>query len=211
MPRENHRPVASHWTSLYSEYLLPSTVKAWNDLPLPTRNLESLNSFKYLINTKNTKVPAHQYVGCRLGQILDARLRINCSALNAHLLIRNLVESPNCICGITETVSHFLLDCPRHTTIRQQLFFSLLYIAETISLNLFIFGSFNLNNEENKAAFKSVHTFIIKSKRFTPWHAYIILFTFLILFNLFVLLFSSKLCCFQLHATYIFFSPSMYK
>jgi hypothetical protein len=32
------------------------------------------------------------------------------------------------------------------------------------------------------------------------------LFTFLILFNLFVLLFSSKLCCFQLHATYIFFS-----
>jgi hypothetical protein len=30
-------------TSLYSEYFLPSTVKAWNDLPLPTRNLESLN------------------------------------------------------------------------------------------------------------------------------------------------------------------------
>jgi hypothetical protein len=45
--------------------LIPSTVKAWNDLPLPTRNLESLNSFKSLINTKNTKVPAHYYVGCR--------------------------------------------------------------------------------------------------------------------------------------------------
>jgi hypothetical protein len=51
----------------YSEYFLPSTVKAWNDLPLPTRNLESLNSFKSLINTKNTNVPAHYYVGCRLG------------------------------------------------------------------------------------------------------------------------------------------------
>ena len=37
---------------------------------------------------------------------------MNCSALNAHLFIRNLVESPNCICGITETVFHFLLDCP---------------------------------------------------------------------------------------------------
>ena len=82
-------------TSLYSEYFLPSTVKAWNDLPLPTRNLELLNSFKSLINTQNTKVPAHYYVGCRLGQIL-----------HAHLFIRNLVESPNCICGITETVSH---------------------------------------------------------------------------------------------------------
>jgi hypothetical protein len=33
---------------------------------------------------------------------------MNCSALNAHLFIRNLVESPNCICEITETISHFL-------------------------------------------------------------------------------------------------------
>jgi hypothetical protein len=93
---------------------------------------------------------------------------MNCSALHAHLFIRNLVESPNCICGITETVSHFLLDCPRHTTIRQQLFFSLLDIPVTISLNLLIFGSVNLNDEENKAVFKSVQTFIIKSKRLTP-------------------------------------------
>ena len=124
---------------------------------------ESLNSFKCLINTKNTKVPAHYHVGCRLGQILHARLRMNCSDLNALLFIRNLVESPNCNCGITETVSHFLLDCPRHTTLRQQLFFSLLDIPETISLNLLIFGSVNLNDEENKAVFKSVQTFIIRS------------------------------------------------
>ena len=92
---------------------------------------------------------------------------MNCSALNAHLFIRNLIESPNCIGGITETVSHFLLDCPRRTTLRQ-LFFSLLDIPETISLNLLIFGLVNLNDEDNKAVFKSVQTFIIKSKRFTP-------------------------------------------
>jgi hypothetical protein len=66
-----------------------------------------------------------------------------------------------------ETVSHFLLDCPRHTTLRQQLFFSLLDIPETISLNILIFGSVNLSDEESKAVFKSVQTFIIKSKRFT--------------------------------------------
>ena len=53
-------------TSLYPKYFLPSTVKAWNDLPLPTRNLESLNSFKSLINTESTKVPAHYCVGWRL-------------------------------------------------------------------------------------------------------------------------------------------------
>jgi hypothetical protein len=38
----------------------------------------------------------------------------------------------------------------------QQLFFSLLDIPENISLNLLIFGSVNLNDEENKAVFKSV-------------------------------------------------------
>jgi hypothetical protein len=51
-------------TSLYSEYFLPSTIRAWNDLPLTTRNSEPLNSFKSLVNTQNTKVPAHYYVGC---------------------------------------------------------------------------------------------------------------------------------------------------
>jgi hypothetical protein len=56
---------------------------------------------------------------------------------------------------ITETVSHFLLDCPRHTTLRQQLFFSLLDIPQTISLNLLIFGSVNLNDEEKVVVLES--------------------------------------------------------
>jgi hypothetical protein len=58
-------------TSLYSEYFLPSTLKAWTDLPLPTRNVESLNSFKSLINTENTKVPAHYYVTIYLKRIIQ--------------------------------------------------------------------------------------------------------------------------------------------
>ena len=79
--------------------------------------------------------------------------------------------------------------------------------GDQFSLNLLIFGSVNLNDEENKAVCKSVQTFIIKSKRLTPWHAHIIFFTFSILFNLFVWLFSSKLCSFQLHAYIHFFLP----
>ena len=114
---------------------------------------------------------------------------MNCSALNAHLFIRNLVESPNCICGITETVSHFLLDCPRHTTLRQELFFSLLDIPETISLNLLIFGSVNLNDEENNEVFKSVQTFIIKSKPLDLHPDIQKIHNIFHLFNLFVLLF----------------------
>jgi hypothetical protein len=41
-------------------------------------------------------------------------------------------------------------------------------IPETMSLNLLIFGLVNLNDEENNAVFKSVQSFIIKSKRCTP-------------------------------------------
>jgi hypothetical protein len=52
-------------------------------------------SFKSLINTKNTKVPAHYYVGCRLGQILHARQRMNCSALNDNLLENNNTKRLN--------------------------------------------------------------------------------------------------------------------
>ena len=54
-------------TSLYSEYFMLSTINARNDLPLTTRNSESLNSFKSLMNTKKNTVPSHYYVGCRLG------------------------------------------------------------------------------------------------------------------------------------------------
>jgi hypothetical protein len=67
-------------------------------------------------------------------------------ALNAHLFIRNLVESPNCICGITETVSHFLLDCPRHTTLRQQLFFSLLDIPDIEGEKMYVACIWKLHN-----------------------------------------------------------------
>ena len=130
---------------------------------------------------RGPSIDASYQISVHLGKRFQRRRIFRNQPTNAHLFIRNLVESPNCICGITETVSHFLLDCARHTTLRQQLFFSLLDIPETISLNILIFGSVNLSDEESKAVFKSVQTFIIKSKRFTPWHAHII---FVHLFNL---------------------------
>ena len=52
---------------------------------------------------------------------------------------------------------------PRYTTLRQQHFLSLLDIPETISFKLHIFDSVNLNDEENKAVFKSGLTVMIKS------------------------------------------------
>jgi hypothetical protein len=65
-------------------------IKVWTDL-----NTGLFSSSFRLTEpkiTKKTKVSAHYYVGCRLGQILHTRLRMNCSALNAHLFIKNIVS-----------------------------------------------------------------------------------------------------------------------
>jgi hypothetical protein len=84
------------------------------------------------------------------------------------VLIRDLNEFSDSKLRVGSGKSFYAFTVEGRTTLRQQLFFSLLDIPETISLNLLIFGSVNLNDEENKAVFKSVQTFIIKSKRFTP-------------------------------------------
>ena len=77
-------------------------------LRVPASNLQPQN---------NTK-PNYYYIGTRLEQILHARLRMQCSFLNHHLFRKDIVNSPFCQCGATETTAHFLLHCPRHNATR---------------------------------------------------------------------------------------------
>ena len=44
----------------------------------------------------------HYYTGCRKGQILLTRLRMNCSLLNFDLFVKNITDSPICLCGTIE-------------------------------------------------------------------------------------------------------------
>ena len=72
-------------TNLFSNSFFPSTVRAWNDLPNDIKNAPSVGSFKYKIN-KNLRPPPKFYnAGTRKGQILQARLRMECSSLNSDL------------------------------------------------------------------------------------------------------------------------------
>jgi hypothetical protein len=57
--------------------------------------------------------PFYYYTGSRLGQILHSRLRMQYSSLNQHLYRKNIVDSPNCICGLTESTTHYLFHSPR--------------------------------------------------------------------------------------------------
>ena len=43
---------------------------------------------------------------------------MECSVLNAHLIGKNIVPSPSCICGGFESPYHFLFVCPKYTVAR---------------------------------------------------------------------------------------------
>ena len=94
-------------TQLYYRSLLPSSIRAWNDLALEVRQSSSIQSFKYQLNKNLKRPPKYYYVGNRLSQIRHTRLRTDCSALNYHLFSKNIVDSPHCACGAVETTKHY--------------------------------------------------------------------------------------------------------
>ena len=107
-------------TNLFRDSFFPSTTRAWNSLPNDIKQVTSVASFKYRLN-KYLKMPPKYYnSGTRIGQVLHARLRMQCSSLNADLYRNNIVESPSCQCGSFESAHHFLTACPRFTAERTQ-------------------------------------------------------------------------------------------
>ena len=109
-------------TTSYANSFLPSTIKAWNNLPASIKSANTIGSFKRLLTKNTPKVPDYFFDGERLCQTLQTRLR---SSLNQHLFRRNLVPSPNCICGEIESNTHFLFHCSRYNVIRQEMLTSI--------------------------------------------------------------------------------------
>jgi hypothetical protein len=75
------------------------------------RQLPTFESFKYKLKQhyfKNAKPPSYYNVGNRYLNILQTRIRNNCSALHNDLFHANLIHNPSCSCGYsTENVEHF--------------------------------------------------------------------------------------------------------
>ena len=79
------KPIYIVHTNLFSNSFFPSTVRAWNDLPNDIKNAPSVGSFKYKINKSLRSPPKFYNAGTRKGQILQARLRLECSSLKPQL------------------------------------------------------------------------------------------------------------------------------
>ena len=93
-------------TTLYSNFFLLSTIRAWNNFPA------SLDTFKQFLSRKIGRVPKYFYIGNRRDQLLHTRLWTNCSNLNNDLFLKHITDSSLCLCGSIENVNHYFFVCP---------------------------------------------------------------------------------------------------
>jgi hypothetical protein len=156
----NHRQVNSR-TQIYNSSFLPSA-RAWNLLPVDTRNSSSVAAFKRCL--KKTKASPLFNVGSRIGQILHARLRLDCSSLNFDLHKKSIIQSPLCLCGEIETVHHFFFSCSSYDIIRSM---HLRPLPCHLILNNVLYGDERLSFNTNEKLIFKVQQFILPSKRFT--------------------------------------------
>ena len=87
----NHIQTAHANKNLFFNSFTPSTIRSWNSLSDDIKSATSVASFKYRLNHDLKKPPRHYNICTRIGQILHARLRMECGALNAHLYRKNIV------------------------------------------------------------------------------------------------------------------------
>ena len=156
-------------TSLYASSVIPSCTVLWNNLEQDIKNSDSLNSFKTKLNSKfySLKSPEIFSYGQRCSQIYHARIRNNCSNLNADLFNNFLKASPECPCGDTyEDAEHFFFKCPLYSTERLNLFIHTRQY-HPLSVDKLCFGISGNHENDNKNLFAYVHRFIKDTKRFT--------------------------------------------
>ena len=150
-------------SDLFLNSFFPSSIRAWTDLPHDIRNAPSVASFKYKLNRNLNAPPKFYNAGSRKGQILHARLRLECSSLNSDLFRKHIVPSPSCQCGGFESATHFFFTCPIFTNARQR------YLPdnlENFTARELLFGKENATEQDNQSLFLQVQDFIIKSGRF---------------------------------------------
>ena len=152
-------------TTLFYNPFLPSTVRAWNSLLPTTKQSDSTNSFKYFLNKDKDSIPKYFYAGSRKAQIFYTRLRTNCSSIKLDLFLKNMSDSPLCLCGSVEDAQHFFFHCGNYQFHRTVLLDAISQYQNP-SLNLLLCGDKALSPKINTTIFEKVQAFILQTKRF---------------------------------------------
>ncbi len=93
---------------------------------------------------------------------------MNFSNLRDHLFIRNLIDSPLCVCGNgRETTSHYLCSCPQYMVQRMTLDNAIATICDfPLETNLLLHGHSNLTLDDNVKIIEATQAFICDTLRF---------------------------------------------
>ena len=150
-------------TNLFYNSFLPSTIRAWNELSDEIKSVPSVASFKFRLNRDLHKPPKYYNAGSRIGQIMHARIRMECSSLSSHLYKKNIVSSPSCSCGGFESAYHFFFQCPNYSEVRRR---HLPNNLNDYNTNQLLHGLQDASNIENEVLFTQVQDFIVHSRRF---------------------------------------------
>jgi hypothetical protein len=89
---------------------------------------------------------------------------MQCSSLNQHLYRKNIVDSPNCICGLTESTTHYLFHSLRYTAQRQMYIHSI-NVHIKLTTEILLFGSPKLAPNQNVELFLAVQNIVIASRQ----------------------------------------------
>ena len=163
-------------TTAYSHSFIPSTIRAWNDLPTEFRLSNSFKDFKKNMEDliDPDKPDSFNSVGSKLGNILHTRLRLQASSLNAHKFAFGQASSTQCLCGHRrEDNPHYFLHCPIHIEHREELFHALTlllnqdfgHLSSVTQIDLLLNGPKGKSSTIQKTAL-AIQNFIFKTNRF---------------------------------------------
>ena len=145
---------------------MPSVINDWNCLSDEMKNAGTLSAFKYRLNIDKPSPNKLYFFGDRKTQIIHARLRNKCSSLNEHLYLKNIVQSPFCICGSVESTYHYFFECPFYRELRTSLNKDISSVTR-VTLHVILYGDEDLHQTDKDKIFAAVHTYISRSRRFT--------------------------------------------
>ncbi len=117
-------------------------------------------------------MPTYYYYGKRHLNVLHTKLRLGCSDLNFDKSLIGISNTDECSCGEIENAEHFLLDCGSNLVVKVTMLDSITDLltanglTDRINVDLLLYGSNRLSDDNNKKLFSFVQRFIAESKRF---------------------------------------------
>lgn len=161
--------------SRFSQSFFPSTIIDWNKLDLITKTSRSKAIFKKRLLNKIRPKKQSFFGLFHNSQIRYLTLlRMGLSPLNDHRHRHKFANTdPFCVsCGNTEDTKHYLLDCKSYSLSRTTMYNNLKdsnidisTLPPRILLDILLYGSEDMNFDQNTKILKEVTSFIKKTKR----------------------------------------------